>query len=264
VEEDIVSPPENQDTGASNTGADTEDAGRAEPQVPPVPKEKKKKKTSASSPSTSVPETSAPGAPDASAPPKPTTMPPPASSAGGSSPAKPPTPPPSQEPVVAKTKPTPPSEGAKLRVSEPFKAKATASSPQSLVLHSGPAAVMAGERDTGLLGQITELKREGKELGHLLDYAEKRNQADVSAATRGVGKDRLHIIDPAGPRCTEEHFIRLKRAVKEFDNAWHDVTSNAVVSFTNLFAIFLLMPVLFFPDSYISSQSPSFGFRAQL
>ncbi|KAK1611815.1 hypothetical protein QYE76_035488 [Lolium multiflorum] len=226
AEEDIVSPPENQDTGASNTGADTEDVGRTETLVSTVPQ--KKKKTSASSPSTSVPETSAPGAPDASAPPKSTTMPPPASSAGGSSAAKPPTPPPSQEPVVAKTKPTPPPEGAKLRVSEPFKAKATASGPQSLVLHSGPAAVVAAERATGLLGRITELKREGRELGHLLDYAEKWNQADVSAATRGVGRDRLPIIDPAGPRSTEEHFMRLKHAVKEFDNAWHDATSNVV------------------------------------
>jgi hypothetical protein len=74
---------------------------------------------------------------------------------------------------VAKTKPTPPPEGAKLRVSEPFKGKATAFGPQSLVLHSGPAAIVAGEKATGLLGRITELKREGKELGHLLDYAEK-------------------------------------------------------------------------------------------
>nr|XP_051221205.1 uncharacterized protein LOC127339384 [Lolium perenne] len=241
AEEDIVSTPKNQDTGASNTSADTEDAGQTETLVSTVPQ--KKKKTSASSPSTSVPKTSAPGAPDASAPPKSTSMPPPASSAGGSSAAKPPTPPPSQEPVVAKTKLMPPPEGAKLRVSEHFKAKATTSDPQSLVLHSGPAAVVAGERATGLLGRITELKREGRELGHLLDYAEKWNQADVSAATRGVGKDRLPIIDPAGPRSTEEHFMRLKRVVKEFDNAWHGATSNVVV--------------LFFPDSYISSQFPT-------
>jgi hypothetical protein len=165
---------------------------------------------------------------------------------------------------VAKTKPTPPPEGAKLRVSEPFKGKATASGPKSLVLHAGPAAIVAGEKATGLLGRITELRREGRELGHLLDYAEKWNQADVSAATRGLGKDRLPAIDPAGPRCTEEHFMRLRRAVKEFDNAWHDATNNVVVSFTKLFATFLLMPVLFFPDLHISSQSPSFGLRAQL
>ncbi|KAK1630439.1 hypothetical protein QYE76_004754 [Lolium multiflorum] len=111
---------------------------------------------------------------------------------------------------------------------DPFKGKATASGPQLLVLHTGRAAVVAGEKPTGLLGRITELKREGRELGHLLDYAKKWNQADVSSATRGVGRDRLPIVDPAGPKSTEEHFMRLKRAVREFDNAWHEATSNVV------------------------------------
>ncbi|KAK1632428.1 hypothetical protein QYE76_006743 [Lolium multiflorum] len=37
AEEDIVSPPETQDTGASNIGTDTEAAGRAEPQTTPTP-----------------------------------------------------------------------------------------------------------------------------------------------------------------------------------------------------------------------------------
>ncbi|KAK1653368.1 hypothetical protein QYE76_071173 [Lolium multiflorum] len=171
AEENIVSPPENQDTGASNTGADTEDAGRMEPLAPTAPK--KKKKTAAASASKPVPDL------------------------------------PRRQALHRRQKLLPPS-------------------PPSLVLHAGPAAVVAGERATGLLGRITELKREGRELGHLLDYAEKWNQADVSAATRGVGKDRLPIIDPAGPRSTEEHFMRLKRAVKEFDNAWHDATSNVV------------------------------------
>jgi hypothetical protein len=54
-----------------------------------------------------------------------------------------------------------------------------------------------------------------------------------------VGKDRLPIIDPTGPQCTEGHFIRPKRAVREFDNAWHDATSNVVVSFTKLLVIFV-------------------------
>jgi hypothetical protein len=133
-----------------------------------------------------------------------------------------------------------------------------------LVLHTGPAAVVAGEQATGLLGRITKLKREGRELGHLLDYAEKWNQADVSAATRGVGKDRLPIVDPAGPKCTEGHFIRLKRAVREFDNAWHDATSNVVVSFTNLCNFSVDAGFILSGFIYISSQSPSFGLRAQL
>ena len=101
-------------------------------------------------------------------------------------------------------------------------------------LHVGRATVVAGEVVTGQLGQITELKRGGHELGHLLEYAEKWNRADVSAATRGLEKDRLPALDPAGPRCTEQHFIRLRRAVKELDNASHDATNNVVVSYTKL------------------------------
>ncbi|KAK1644201.1 hypothetical protein QYE76_062006 [Lolium multiflorum] len=137
--------------------------------------------------------------------------------------------------------------GAKLRPPEPLKGKAMA-------WRAGGVARRrrcCGEKPTGLLGRITELKREGRELGHFLGYAEKWNQADISTATRGVGKERLPIVNPAGPKSTEEHFMRLRRAVKEFDNAWHDATNNVVVSFTNLFAIFLLKPVLFFPDSYM-------------
>ncbi|KAK1697705.1 hypothetical protein QYE76_014402 [Lolium multiflorum] len=41
AEEDLASPPETQDTGASNMGAGKEPAGRAEPSVPPVLKEEK-------------------------------------------------------------------------------------------------------------------------------------------------------------------------------------------------------------------------------
>ncbi|KAK1670147.1 hypothetical protein QYE76_058306 [Lolium multiflorum] len=76
AEEETISPPEDQDTGASNTGADTEDAGRVEPLVPPTP-EKKKKKDTTSSPSKTMPEPSAPAtstpakdASEAPAPPK--------------------------------------------------------------------------------------------------------------------------------------------------------------------------------------------------
>ncbi|KAK1626674.1 hypothetical protein QYE76_000989 [Lolium multiflorum] len=212
-------PLEKQDTGASNTGADDEAAGWAEPLVPLAPK-KKKKKNSNSSPSKPVPDTSVPAS---STPPLETPILEPTGAT--------PTPPPSQGPSAAK--PTPPPEGSKVRVSEPFKGKATASSTssacqQSLVLHVGRAAAVAGEQPSGLLGRITELKREGRELGHLLPYAQKWNAADVSAATRGLGKDRLPAPDPAGPRSTEEHFMRLRRSVKELENAWHDATNNMV------------------------------------
>ncbi|KAK1680776.1 hypothetical protein QYE76_041624 [Lolium multiflorum] len=158
AEDDSVSPPDMQDTGASNIGADPEAAGRAEPQVPPVQKEKKKKKSSRSSPSKAAPDTSAPAS---STPPSPfltaTPTPPPEAPT-----AKPtgdlPVPPPAQGPSAGK--PTPPPEDAKLRVSEHFKGKATASSPRPLVLHASRAAFVAGEKATGLLGRIIELKRD--------------------------------------------------------------------------------------------------------
>ncbi|KAK1611299.1 hypothetical protein QYE76_034972 [Lolium multiflorum] len=99
---------------------------------------------------------------------------------------------------------------------------------QPLVLHVGPAAVVVQDKPSGLLGRIVELKRGGKDLGPLLPYAQRWNDADISAATRGLGKDRLPAPDPAGPRSTEEHFTRLKHAVKEFDSAWYDATNNVV------------------------------------
>ncbi|KAK1684586.1 hypothetical protein QYE76_045434 [Lolium multiflorum] len=238
AEEDLTFPPETQDTGASNTGAEEEAAGRAEPLVPPVQKEKKKKKkkkSSRSSPSKAVPETSVPATsaptPEAPAPEQPgaTPTPPPETPV----PEATPTPPPSQGPPA--TTPMPPPAAPKTTKSlKPGASRGKAvdgsasSGPRSLVLHVGPATAAVSEKPSGLLGRIIVLKREGKELGHLLDYAEKWNQADVSAATRGVGKDRLPIDDPAGPKCIEGHFTRLKRAVREFDNAWHDATSNVV------------------------------------
>jgi hypothetical protein len=116
-----------------------------------------------------------------------------------------------------------------------------------LVLHVARAASSAGEKATGLLGRITEFQREGRELGHLLPYAQKWNATDVSAATRGMGKDRLPAPDPTSNRCAEEHFMRLRRAVKELDNAWFDATNNMMVSSTS-FSLFQLLPVSLLPD----------------
>nr|XP_051196678.1 uncharacterized protein LOC127310013 [Lolium perenne] len=202
TEEEFVSPPENQDTDASNIGAEEEAAGRAEPLVPPVLEKKK----------TSAPGTSNLG--DApSAPPSPRTAP---------------TPPPD----APRTKPSgaaptaPPPKTSKL-----IKGKATASNApsgdqQPLVLHVSKAASAASEKATGLLGRITEFQRGGRELGHLLPYAQKWNAADMTPATRGMGKDRLPAPDPVGDRSSEEHFMRLRRAVKELDSAWYDSTNN--------------------------------------
>ncbi|KAK1680635.1 hypothetical protein QYE76_041483 [Lolium multiflorum] len=219
AEEDLASPPETQDIGASNMGAGKEPAGRAEPFVPPVLEKKKKKKTSSkTAPETSVPATSTPTPPEASVP-----------EAAGATP----TPPPTEGPPATAPKPPP----ASLKITDYLKPGASrgkaadgsaSSGSQPLVLHVGPAAVVVQDKPSGLLGRIVELKREGKDLGPLLPYAQKWNDADISAATRGLGKDRLPAPDPAGPRSTEEHFTRLKHAMKEFDSAWYDATSNVV------------------------------------
>jgi hypothetical protein len=185
-----------------------------------------KKKTTAS-PSKTVPESSAPaasppakGTPEAAAPTKEATPTPPAA--------------PSGKPSAAK--PTPP-EGAKFTAQQLAAVVTAATSPssgsQSLVLHAGRAAVAASETASAQLGQITELHRGEADLGPLLDYAEKWNQADLSPATRGLGKDKLPVIDPSGPQSTGQHLSRLRRGVKEFDTAWHDTNSNVVVSCTN-------------------------------
>ncbi|KAK1695330.1 hypothetical protein QYE76_012027 [Lolium multiflorum] len=205
-------------TPAPATWAPERTRGRAEPLVPPVPEKKKRKKTSSkAAPETSVPATSTP-------------TPPPETSVPATST---PTPPPTQGPPATAPKPPP----ASLKITDFLKPGASrgkaadgsaSSGSQPLVLHVGPAAAVVQHKPSGLLGRIVELKREGKDLGHLLPYAQKWNDADISAATRGLGKDRLPAPDPAGPRSTEEHFTRLKHAVKEFDSAWYDATSNVV------------------------------------
>ncbi|KAK1649290.1 hypothetical protein QYE76_067095 [Lolium multiflorum] len=158
--------PENQDTGASNIGAEEEEAaGRTEPPAPPVPE-----KTTTSAPESSAPESSNPGdVPSAPHSPRTILMPPP-----GAPRAKP--------SVAAPTAPPP-------RTSRLIKGKATASSApsagqQPLVLHVSKAARDTATKATGLLGRITEFKRRGQDLGHLLPYAQKWNAADLTADAR--------------------------------------------------------------------------------
>ncbi|KAK1692635.1 hypothetical protein QYE76_009332 [Lolium multiflorum] len=196
AEEDLTSPPETQDTGASNTGADDTTAGQAEPLTAPD--------TSALASSAPQPET--------------LTLEPTGTT---------PTPSPSQGPPAAK--PTPPKITQFLKPGA-SRGRCGWQRINRLAAFSAAcrACAAAAPKPSGLLGRIVELKREGKDLGHLLPYAQKWNDADISASTRGLGKDRLPAPDPAGPRSTEEHFMRLKRAVKEFDSAWYDATSNVV------------------------------------
>ncbi|KAK1603681.1 hypothetical protein QYE76_027354 [Lolium multiflorum] len=145
-----------------------------------------------------------------------------------SSPRTAPTPPPDApraEPAGATPTPPPP-KTSKLIKGKAMASSAPSSGPQPLVLHVSRAASTTSEKATGLLGRITDFKREGRELGHLLPYAQKWNAADMSPATRGMGKDRLPLPDPVGNRSSEEHFMRLRRAVKELDSAWYDATNN--------------------------------------
>ncbi|KAK1699372.1 hypothetical protein QYE76_016069 [Lolium multiflorum] len=189
AEEEQASPLEKQDTGASNTGADAEASRQVETPVSPAPKRKKRK---AAGPSSSA------------------EMPPPQA--------------PSAQPTEAA--PTPPPEASKAAQEKGTAPGSSSSNPQQLTLHTGRAAAAVAGKPSGALGRITKLTRDGRDLGHLLPYAEQWNTADMSPATRGLGKDRLPVPDPAGPRCTEEHFARLRRAVRELDNAWHDATNN--------------------------------------
>nr|XP_051221850.1 uncharacterized protein LOC127340111 [Lolium perenne] len=204
---------------SGNTDATTEDAGRVEPLAPTAPK--KKKKDASSSPSKTAPDSSEPAssapakdAPEAPAPTKTTSTPPPPATSTG----KP-----------AASKPTP-RESGKLTAQQLAAVMTAATAPssgsQTLALHAGRAAVVAGETASAQVGRITEFQRGGVELGHLLDYAEKWNQADLTPAMRGLSKDKLPIVDPSGPRSTGQHFGRLRRRAKEFDIAWHDASAN--------------------------------------
>ncbi|KAK1609002.1 hypothetical protein QYE76_032675 [Lolium multiflorum] len=120
-----------------------------------------------------------------------------------------------------------------------------------------PALPSSSVKRSRPAGRITELNRGDADLGHLLDYAEKWNQADLSPATRGLGKDKLPVIDPAGPRSTGQHFGRLRRAVKEFDTAWHDANNNVVGTLDTRKQLFeeLLWEHRFLADAHSKCQA---------
>ncbi|KAK1676992.1 hypothetical protein QYE76_037840 [Lolium multiflorum] len=138
-------------------------------------------------------------------------------------------------PDAPRAKPSRAAPTAPPKASKLIKGKATASSApsigqQPLVLHVAKAAKDTAMKATGLLGRITEFQRQGRDLGHLLPYAQKWNAADMTPATRGLGKDRLPAPDPVGDRSSEEHFMRLRSAVKELDSAWYDSTNNLMLT----------------------------------
>jgi hypothetical protein len=53
------------------------------------------------------------------------------------------------------------------------------------------------------------------------------------------------VIDTRGPRNTVQHLAWLKHVVWEFDNAWHDVDKNVLVSFLSALEHFFLIPSYF-------------------
>ncbi|KAK1669875.1 hypothetical protein QYE76_058034 [Lolium multiflorum] len=167
---------------------------------------------------TSAPESSAPESSNLgdapSAPPSPRTilMPPPG--------------PPCTKPSGAAPTAPPP------KISKLIKGKATASNAPSGGQQPWPHVSKGRRCRKGHrpLGRITEFQRRGRDLGHLLPYAQKWNAADMTPATRGLGKDRLPAPDPVGDRSSEEHFMRLRSAVKELDSAWYDATNNLMLT----------------------------------
>jgi hypothetical protein len=86
-------------------------------------------------------------------------------------------------------------------------APASGSQAQSIVLHVGRAVVAAGEKVSVQLGRVVQLNRGNTNLGALQHLVDRWNLADLTEATRGVGKDGKVIVDdratlqPAQARC---------------------------------------------------------------
>jgi hypothetical protein len=181
--------------------------------VPPVPE-------NTSQPSASPSKTSSSAPPSSSSPAKGASAPPPASA------NKPP-------PAPQKSS----RKGAEITAEQLSSVVTAAAAPptgsqgQALVLHAGRAAITAGEKVSAQLGWIVELNRGDANLGALQRYVDKWNLPGLTNATLGVGKDKKLVFDTRGPRSTVQHLGRLKHAMKEFDNAWHDANNNMMVSF---------------------------------
>jgi hypothetical protein len=80
-------------------------------------------------------------------------------------------------------------------------------------------------------GRIIELNRGADNLGALQKYVDAWNISDMTEGTLGI-KDGQVVVDTHGPQNMVQHLARLKRNMHEFDNAWHDVDKNVMVSFS--------------------------------
>jgi hypothetical protein len=214
TEEDFSSPPDFEDPGTSNMGVDSNRTGLPEPLVPPILEK-----------TTEVPSAS-PTKATSSAPPKPPSL------AKGSA----------VLPLASSRKPPPTPSVKKLSsrrsvavTVEQFygafqAAVAQPASSQSLTLHVGQDVVAVSEKISAQIGRIFELNRGRANLGALQKYVDEWNLSDMTEATLGLGKDGQPAVDSRGPRNTMRHMYRLKRSMRKFDNAWHNVDKNVHVS----------------------------------
>ncbi|KAK1667036.1 hypothetical protein QYE76_055195 [Lolium multiflorum] len=210
VEGDFSSLPEFEDPGASNTGTGSDQAERSKPLVPPV-----LEKTDEAPPAS-------PNKTSSSAPPKP------------ASPAKGPAvlPPTSfKKPPLAPSSKKFSSRRSTAVTAEQLSgavqaAVAQPASSHCLTLHVGQASVAISEKLSAQTGRIIELNRGEANLGSLQKYVDEWNLSDMTEATLGLGKDGQPVVDSRGPRNTVQHMYQLKRSMREFDIAWHDVDKN--------------------------------------
>jgi hypothetical protein len=181
TEEDLSSPLDFKDIGASNMGVGSEETEQPEPLVPPVLEKTSQATASPSKSSPSAPPPSSSPAKDAPAPPS-------------ASANKPP-------PAPRKSS----RKGTKVTAEQLSCAVTAATAPptgsqaQALILHTGRAAITASENVSVQLGWIVELNRSEANLGSLQRYVDKWNLADLTDVTLGVGKDKKLVFDTRGP-----------------------------------------------------------------
>jgi hypothetical protein len=226
VEGEFSSPPELENSGASNMGTGSEQAGWLEPFVVlSVPE-----KTSEAPPAS-------PNKTSSSAPPEGPELPSPAKGPAVLPPAsfKKPPPAPSAKKVSSR-------KGAVVTADQLSSAIQAAvaqpTSSRTLALHTGRAAISISEKISSQTGRIIEMNRGEANLSSLQKYVDEWNISDMTEATLGLGKDGQPVVDTRGPRNTVQHMHRLKRSMREVDNAWHDVDKNVLVSFSSGFELY--------------------------
>jgi hypothetical protein len=90
-------------------------------------------------------------------------------------------------------------------------------------LHDRRAAITVSEKVSAQLRRIVEMNRGEENIGLLQKYVDEWNLSDMTEATLWLGKDGNPAVEAQGLQNTVQHMHRLKRSVREFDNAWHDV-----------------------------------------